>query len=336
MRYCTKKITIPEFNVQIGKTLKGLEACYTLYGDLSNNKKTALFFHGFSSNSELHTWWCKFHFANLLSTYNILCVNSLGSSHGTTGPESVDPLTNKQYLHNYPSISIEDMVNFTAIVLTNLGLDQVDLVFGCSLGGMQVIDMYLRYPNISSKFVSVAGVPVPYMTKLMNLAQARLIDVARQKGRKTMLRAMGLSRSFFRLVCTTEEALDELKYKMRISNQKTSIQVLDEYFENDNMKYQNLFSPYSNSLYLKVMSNFELDDEVMERRGRVTSSPLLHLVSISNDGFTPMQSVLDVYRQLKQTRHYVKHSTFVTKYGHEAWIIDGGKFYEFAEKNSLF
>jgi homoserine acetyltransferase len=56
INYKTIVISLSDFQINDGRKLVSPLACYTIYGDLNNNKKTALFFHGFSSSSELHTW----------------------------------------------------------------------------------------------------------------------------------------------------------------------------------------------------------------------------------------------------------------------------------------
>lgn len=331
MKYHTAFVTIPEFLVHNGRILRDAKACYTLYGKLDNKKKLALFFHGFSSNSELHTWWDKFNFNEVLESYNIICINSLGSSHGTTGPDSIDPVTQKSYLLDFPAINIQDTVNFAVAALQQLHIKHVDLAFGCSLGGMQTLDLFLRYPNISSKYISVAGTPVPYMTKLINLAQARLIDQAAVNGEKQdIVNALGASRFFFRLSCTTEEALEVLNSKRNANSSKQMLDVLEEYFVKDNLQFQTQFSPYSNSLYLKLIANFEISAIPVVASN--IKRPKLVLVSMQNDFFTPEKYVNDLFDTMQQKGYNIEIMAFKTKFGHEAWIVDGERFYDFIAK----
>jgi len=332
MDYRTQKITIPDFTTLCGDKLLAPEACYTMYGDFDVDKKIALIFHGFSSNSELHTWWEKFKFDRLLDTYNIICINSLGSSYGTTGPESINPITKAPYFQSFPQITIQDTVNFSVETLKTLNIEKVDIAFGCSLGGMQILDMFLRYPEVSDKFVSVAGVPVPYMTKLINLAQARLIDQANNGSRTALESALGHSRFFFRLFCTTEDALKILNDKRNQGNNNRDLDTLESYFVEDNLKFQTQFSPYSNSLYLKLIANFGLPEiKPLHLSNNHLQSKLL-LVSIENDLFTPDKYIKSLFNIFRNKGYSVDLREFDTKYGHEAWIVDGERFYEFIEK----
>ena len=331
IRYETQIITLPEFKMSEIYHFSNPKVCYTLYGDWQDGKKKrALFFHGFSSNSELHTWWKKFNFLELLKSYNIICINSLGSSHGTLGPNSINTEVNAPYFKQFPKITISDTVDFSVKVLQHLGFLKFDLVFGCSLGGMQSLDMFLRYSEMSEKFISVAGTPLSYMTKFINLAQAKMIDEADLDKIES---ALGFARFFFRLSCTTEQALNIFLKKYDAFSEVHDVDILKRCFVEDNIKFQTQFSPYSNSLYLKMMSYFSLGDILLSEKKSTAS---LLLVSIENDQFTPESSVNGVFESMSSNKYPVQLRHFETAFGHEAWIVDGGRFYEFIKKDLYF
>ncbi|KTD13216.1 alpha/beta fold hydrolase [Legionella jamestowniensis] len=328
MNCSTQQINLPDFKISSGETLVEPKATFTIYGDFTISKPCALIFHGFSSSSELHSWWEKFNFSEMVRHFNIICINSLSSSHGTTGPESMNPKTQKPYFDTFPEVTIQDTVDFAMHTLMHLEINHLDLVLGCSLGGMQALDMYLRYPEIAKKYISVAGVPVPYMTKLTNLAQAMLIDNARHSGSKEELEsALGFSRFFFRLSCTNEKALTFLEQKCQIDKSFSSS--LLDYFIQDNKRFQKEFSPYSNSIILKMIANFKLDI----REPDVKFKSELTIVSIADDIFTPEENVKLTYENLLKQKHNVAYRHFMTDFGHEAWIVDGKRFYEFIKSD---
>ena len=55
----------------------------------------------------------------------IICVNSLGSCFGSTGPNSVDPLTGKRYKLSFPVLSLEDVAKGGFEVTKALGLKKI-------------------------------------------------------------------------------------------------------------------------------------------------------------------------------------------------------------------
>src|SRR5699024_3203815 len=70
----------------------------------------------------------------------IICINSLGSCYGTSGPASRNPDTGKPYRIDFPVITIRDMVRLQQRMLDELGISRIELVIGGSMGGMQALD----------------------------------------------------------------------------------------------------------------------------------------------------------------------------------------------------
>ena len=66
---------------------------------------------------------------------------------GTTGPKEIDPATGKPYGLSFPVITIGDMVRAQAMLIDNLGIEQLFCVIGGSMGGMQVLQWAARYPE---------------------------------------------------------------------------------------------------------------------------------------------------------------------------------------------
>ncbi len=71
--------------------------------------------------------------------YYIICINSLGSCFGSTGPASNNPETQKPYRLDFPVLTVEDIANSAAHVLDDLGIDQLHTVVGASMGGMTAL-----------------------------------------------------------------------------------------------------------------------------------------------------------------------------------------------------
>jgi homoserine O-acetyltransferase len=88
--------------------------------------------------------------------YFIVCVNVLGGCQGTTGPSSVDTATGRPYGPRFPVVTIRDMVRTQAAVADHLGIDQWLAVVGGSMGGMQVLEWGVMYPERARSLVAIA------------------------------------------------------------------------------------------------------------------------------------------------------------------------------------
>ncbi|WP_311238571.1 MULTISPECIES: homoserine O-acetyltransferase [unclassified Xanthomonas] len=87
----------------------------------------------------------------------VVCVNSLGSCKGSTGPASIDPATGQLYRLTFPDLSIEDVADAAADVVRALGIEQLACLIGNSMGGMTALALLLRHPGIARSHINISG-----------------------------------------------------------------------------------------------------------------------------------------------------------------------------------
>ena len=91
------------------------------------------------------------------SRYFVICSNILGSCYGSTGPSSIDPRTGCPYGMRFPVITIRDMVKAQRKLLEHIGVRQLALVAGGSIGGQQALEWAVTYPELVQKVAVVAA-----------------------------------------------------------------------------------------------------------------------------------------------------------------------------------
>ncbi|HWM28930.1 MAG TPA: homoserine O-acetyltransferase [Woeseiaceae bacterium] len=89
--------------------------------------------------------------------YFIICINSLGSCFGSTGPASINPATGERYRLSFPVLTLEDVANGGYEVLKHLGIDRLHTTIGCSMGGMSALAFCVRHPQVSEGFISISS-----------------------------------------------------------------------------------------------------------------------------------------------------------------------------------
>ncbi|MGH8428649.1 MAG: homoserine O-acetyltransferase MetX [Gammaproteobacteria bacterium] len=87
----------------------------------------------------------------------VVCMNSLGSCFGSTGPASPDPATGEPYRLNFPLLSVEDIARAASAALATLGLPVPAVVVGSSLGGMSALSFALQFPKSTPRLVLISS-----------------------------------------------------------------------------------------------------------------------------------------------------------------------------------
>jgi len=87
----------------------------------------------------------------------VICINSLGSCFGSTGPASMNPETGELYRLSFPVLTLEDVAAGGYEVVKHLGLETVHTVMGASMGGMTALAFVVQHPEISDRLILISS-----------------------------------------------------------------------------------------------------------------------------------------------------------------------------------
>ncbi|CAG8521406.1 9783_t:CDS:2 [Paraglomus brasilianum] len=90
------------------------------------------------------------------SKFFIFCANVMGSPYGTASSVTIDPDTGRPYGPEFPQTTIRDDVRLHKKVLDMLGVKQVAICLGGSMGGMQVLEWAFFGPDYVCNIVPIA------------------------------------------------------------------------------------------------------------------------------------------------------------------------------------
>jgi homoserine O-acetyltransferase len=134
-----------------GEALPEVTVAFRAWGRLNADGTNAvLVCHALTGSADVDAWW-----GGLLGPGRaldtgrdfVVCTNILGSCYGTTGPASLRPGSDEWWGGSFPEITVRDMVRLQAALLESLGVRRLRLVVGGSLGGMQVLEWALLFPE---------------------------------------------------------------------------------------------------------------------------------------------------------------------------------------------
>jgi homoserine O-acetyltransferase len=153
-----------------GQTLPGFTLRYETYGRLNAARdNTVLICHALSGDHHcagINTladrkpgWW-----NNLVgpgkavdtNKFFVICSNVLGGCQGSTGPSSINPATGKKYGITFPFVTIRDMVRAQKRLMDHLKLPMLYAAIGGSMGGMQVLQWGIEYPDFVKRMITTA------------------------------------------------------------------------------------------------------------------------------------------------------------------------------------
>lgn len=148
------------FPLESGQSLPELTIAYSTYGTLNAEKNNVVWIcHALTANSDVAEWWTGVvgnqHVIDPAKHF-IICANILGSCYGTTGPLSSNPATGTPYYHDFPFISIRDMVNAHILLRKHLQIERLFLLMGGSMGGYQAMEWCIMEKGIAAHLCLLA------------------------------------------------------------------------------------------------------------------------------------------------------------------------------------
>ncbi|ONH65181.1 Homoserine O-acetyltransferase [Cyberlindnera fabianii] len=135
---------IPEVELESGDVLTEVPVAYKTWGKLNERGDNCMLIcHAFTGSSDVADWW-----GPLLGPgrsfdpkkFFIVCLNSLGSPYGSASPVTKNPETGERYGPEFPLCTVRDDVKVHKVVLDDLGVKQVAVCIGGSMGGMLTLE----------------------------------------------------------------------------------------------------------------------------------------------------------------------------------------------------
>jgi len=157
------------FAMHRGGYLESPSVAYETWGEPNARRDNAiLLFTGLSPSAHAASsvenpasgWWEDMIGPGLpLNTndYYVICINSMGSCFGSTGPASINPETGELYRLTFPVLTLEDVARGGYEVVRHLGLDKLHTVVGASMGGMTALAYAAQHPEGSVRMILISS-----------------------------------------------------------------------------------------------------------------------------------------------------------------------------------
>ncbi|MDP7078129.1 MAG: homoserine O-acetyltransferase [Desulfobacterales bacterium] len=339
-----------EMILENGSQLGPITLVYETYGTLTPRKNNViLILHALSGDSHVagyYTekdskpgWW------DIMvgpgkgidtNKYFVICSNMLGSCMGSTGPSSTNPETNRPYGIDFPFVTIGDMVSAQKMLLDHLGIQQILSVIGGSIGGMQVLEWCVRYPEMI-----ISAIPLATTTRHSALAIA-FNEVARQaimadpkwnngdyySGEKPEL-GLAIARMVGHITYLSDESM-RLKFGRRLQNKKdfsfnfdVDFQV-ESYLRYQGTKFVERFDANSFLYLTKASDYYDLEkqhgnDSAVKAFSKTNVKFLV--VSFTSDWLYPTYQSKTMVKAMKKNGLDVSFCEIEAQWGHDAFLL---------------
>ncbi|MHA1835468.1 MAG: homoserine O-acetyltransferase MetX, partial [Candidatus Odinarchaeia archaeon] len=348
----TKYVTFKEgIKLSSGSTLKPITVAYETYGTLNDEKSNAiLIVHALSGDAHAagidkngnKGWWDLMIGPNkAFDTYKyfVICSNVLGGCKGTTGPSSINPETNKPYGLDFPIITIEDMVKVQKKLIDFLGIEKLYAVAGGSMGGMQVLQWLVSYPeNIRKAIVIATSAKSSPMTIAFNEVGrvAIMSDVNWNSGdyygKDPPRSGLALARMIGHITYLSDASMKE-KFGRKLQNKKTYGYDFDIEFQVESYlhyKGSHFVKRFDANTYLyltRAIDYFDLTNNgqrsLKEAFKNVKAKVLV--IGISSDWLYPTYQQKEIVLALSANNVDVVYHELESQYGHDAFLLEKGQ-----------
>lgn len=338
--------------LESGAELGPVTIAYETYGRLNKEKDNAILIaHAFSGDShaagyykadsetDKSGWWdFMIGPGKGIDTdkYFVICPNILGSCMGSTGPSSINPETGTPFGLDFPMMTIGDMVTTQKSLVNYLGISRLRAVIGGSVGGMQVLEWCVRFPEMVQSAIPIA-------TTMRHSALAIAFnEIARQSimadpnwnkgnyyGGQSPDMGLAVARMVGHVTYLSDEAMRR-KFGRRLQDKETfsfgfdaDFQV-ESYLRHQGSKFVIRFDANSVLYITKAADYFDAVDRV--NKGGPLSEGEKNLikylvVSFSSDWLYPTYQARELVQSLKRCGQDVSFCEIEADCGHDAFLI---------------
>ena len=332
-----------------GSELHGFDIVYETYGKLNKECSNAILIcHALSGDHHVagyHTpqdkkpgWWDNIIGPNKTIDTNrffVVSPNNIGGCSGSSGPLTINPVTDSSYGPNFPLVTVKDWVKTQAMLADKLGIDVWTVIIGGSLGGMQCLEWSISYPNrVKNTFIIAAAPKLSTQNIAFNEVSRQAIRSDQnfnegnyyESDNKPELGLM-LARMLGHITYLSDDALDE-KFGRELRDGEIKFGYEAEFQIESYLRYQgrtfvDRFDANSYLLLTKVLDYFDPagDTEGSLSKAMAPATAKFLIISFSSDWrFSPERSQ-EIVSALLEANKCVSYIEIQSTQGHDSFLM---------------
>ncbi len=342
-----------KFEMRRGGELESPTIAYESWGELNSARDNAvLIFTGLSPSAHACSsppdpapgWWEEvIGPSRPIDTrrYFVICLNSLGSCFGSTGPASIDPRTGAAYRLGFPVLTLEDIAQAGRQLLAHLGIDRLHTVVGPSMGGMTTLGFAVQFPALARRLllISCGARSLPFAIALRSLQREMIRRDPGWEGGHYAAGAgpvvgMQLARKLGMMTYRSAQEWEQRFGRERIPEERQSGDgfsldfEIEAYLEAHAQKFTGQFDPNC-YLYLSRASDLfdvaEHGGSVQAGLARIRAEQAL-IIGVTTDFLFPVHQQRELAEGLRQNVAQVEYVELQSIQGHDSFLVDMDSF----------
>lgn len=350
----TAKIDTPLL-LECGEKLSNYELVYETYGELNSDKSNAILIchalsgshhsAGFANKDEVvlnkpSGWWDQLigpGKAIDTSRFFVVSSNNLGGCHGSTGPISINPKTQKPYGPTFPMVTVGDWVSSQTQLSDQLGIERWAVIVGGSLGGMQAMEWAIHHPQRIGHAILVAS------ASKLTAQNIAFNEVARQairtdpefhdgyyfENNSKPFHGLRLARMLGHITYLSDDMMAKKFGRALRNKEKIEFEFNPEFEVESYLQYQaNRFAnSFDANTYLLMTKALDYFDPANQQGGNLSSVfkkalAKFLVISFSSDWrFSPARSK-EIVKALQDNKLDVSYAEVQSSQGHDSFLLN--------------
>ncbi|MCK6370033.1 MAG: homoserine O-acetyltransferase [Gammaproteobacteria bacterium] len=273
--------------------------------------------------------------------YFVICVNSLGSCFGSTGPASPDPETGEPYRLGFPVLTLEDVATGGAKLLDHLGIERLHTLVGPSMGGMTSLGFAVMYAGRARNMllISCGARSLPFAIALRSLQREMIRRDPDWAGGSYApghgpVTGMQLARKLGMITYRSAQEWEQRFGRERIAEERQTGDPfaldfeIEAYLEAHAQKFTGQFDP---NCYLYLSRASDLFD-IAEHGGSVEAglkrvrAERVVVIGVTSDFLFPLHQQRELAAGLRQGCANVVLHELPSIQGHDSFLVDMDRF----------
>lgn len=349
-----RKFTLPfDLTLESTKKIDGVRIAYETWGELNADRSNAILVlhaltgdsHAYGQATKAHPtagWWNGvIGPGKAIDTekYFVIAPNMLGGCQGSTGPTSLDK-KGKEYGARFPYLTIRDQVLAQRELARQLGLTRFKAIVGGSMGGMQVLEWAIMFPELMDKVAILAAPAFSNADQIaLNSVQLEAIkadplfqdgdyyDAAAGKG---PYRGLALARRMALLNYRSPEELN-VRFERSWQSKVTPLGgggrfAVESYLDFHGNKFTRRFDANSYLTLVEAMNSHDIGrDRGSVKKAIAKIKAEMLVVGIDSDRLFPVENQKLIVDAKPRKLFGAKLFIISSEYGHDGFLIEAEK-----------